>query len=72
MFSNDPAHLRPWLALVPKWKIGFRDNDDAGKKLIKYVDECRVMTLKDLGDSTDEEIIEMVRDIMERRDESKV
>lgn len=56
VFSNDPKPIRPWLTILPRRLIGFRDNDDAGKRLEKYMDECVVMTEKDLGDSTDQDI----------------
>lgn len=61
VFSNNPKQLRPWLTILPRKLIGFRDNDVAGKQLEKYMDECIVMTEKDLGDSTDEDIEQILK-----------
>lgn len=61
VFSNDPKPLRPWLTILPRKLIGFRDNDKAGVALEKYMDECIVMTEKDLGDSSDEDISQILK-----------
>jgi hypothetical protein len=52
------------LRVTNRRKIGFRDNDAAGAALVKFTDECRVTDVKDLGDSTDEEIRELVKDLL--------
>ena len=61
VFANNPKPLRPWLTILPRKLIGFRDNDQAGAALEKYMDECVVMTEKDLGDSTDADISQILK-----------
>jgi hypothetical protein len=67
VFSNNPKPLKPWLRILPKPRrlIGVRDNDDAGKHFKSIFDECYMMEAKDLGDSTEDEVADMVRKILE-------
>ena len=55
VLSNNPtADLANWLACLNRKVVAVCDNDAAGQKLAKFGDCCVFTTDKDLGDSTDE------------------
>lgn len=65
VLSNDPPYdLRNWLRCLNRTVIAVCDNDKAGKRLAKFGDIAVYTEEKDLGDSTDEEITELLRRIL--------
>ena len=65
VLSNDPPYdLRNWLKCLNRRVIAVCDNDKAGKKLAKFGHTAVYTNEKDLGDSTDEEITELLRSIL--------
>lgn len=62
VLSNDPTpELHNWLACLPRRrKVAVCDNDKAGLKLAKFGDEAIFTAEKDLGDSTDDEVTNLL------------
>ena len=59
--SNDPdPGLKNLLKCLNRPVVAICDNDKAGKKLAKFGDWVEVMTEKDLGDSSDEQVVELL------------
>ena len=64
VFSSNPKPLKNWFSILPRKVVAIRDND-AASKLQNFADVTLSTTEKDLGDSTDEEVDEIVRRILE-------
>jgi hypothetical protein len=61
VLSNNPgADLKNWLSMLNRKVVAVCDNDDAGRKLAKYGDCCVFTTDKDLGDSSEEYVTELL------------
>jgi len=61
VLSNNPSpDLANWLACLNRRVVAVCDDDAAGRKLAKFGDQAVYMTAKDLGDSTDEEVTELL------------
>lgn len=63
--SNDPENLKNWFKMIPRKKIAISDGDPGGQKLLKYGDiKASIITDKDLGDLTDLEVSDIVKNIL--------
>lgn len=61
VLSNNPSpDLRNWLTCLNRKVVAVCDNDNAGRKLAKFGDEVVFCEEKDLGDSTDEFVTQLV------------
>jgi hypothetical protein len=61
VLSNNPGtDLKNWLSMLNRKVVAVCDNDDAGRKLAKYGDCCVFTTDKDLGDSSEEYVTELL------------
>lgn len=62
VFSSNPKQLRPWLKLIPRKLIGIEDND--GRSFIgRFTNITMTTNEKDLGDSSEEEVTQLVKEI---------
>jgi hypothetical protein len=62
VLSNDPgADLKNWLKMLNRTVVVVADNDNAGKKLAKFGDVAVFTEDKDLGDSSDEFVANLVK-----------
>jgi DNA primase len=62
VLSNNPGtDLKNWLSMLNRKVVAVCDNDDAGRKLAKYGDCCVFTTDKDLGDSSEEYVTELLK-----------
>lgn len=59
--NNTGWDLKNWLSMLNRKVVAVCDNDDAGRKLAKFGDVAVFTTDKDLGDSTDEYVTELLR-----------
>jgi DNA primase len=61
VLSNNPtSDLKNWLMCLHRKVVAVCDNDTAGKRLAKFGDQCVFTTDKDLGDSSDEYVTELL------------
>jgi hypothetical protein len=60
LLSNDPKHLRNQLLLLNRRLIAVCDNDEAGRRLAKMGHTSVTVTGHDLGDSTQDEVLEVI------------
>lgn len=59
--SNNPTRdFRNWLSLLNRPVVAVCDNDKAGRQLAKFGDYAEFTSEKDLGDSTTEEVLNLV------------
>ena len=64
VLSNNPTpDLRNWLTCLNRKVVVVADNDAAGRKLAEFGDEVVFCEEKDLGDSSDEFVRELVRSV---------
>jgi hypothetical protein len=62
VLSNDPgADLKNWLKMLNRTVVVVADNDNAGRKLAKFGDVAVFTEDKDLGDSSDEFVANLVK-----------
>lgn len=62
VLSNNPTpDLANWLACLNRRVVAVYDNDVAGRKLAKFGHQAVCMDSKDLGDSSDEEVTELLK-----------
>ena len=62
VLSNDPgADLKNWLKMLNRTVVVVADNDNAGRKLAKFGDVAVFTEDKDLGDSSDEFVTNLVK-----------
>jgi DNA primase len=61
VLSNDPSRdLANWLSMLNRKVVAVCDNDKAGKRLAKFGDVAVFTDEKDLGDSTEEFVNELL------------
>ena len=62
VLSNNPTpDLANWLACLNRRVVAVYDNDVAGRKLAKFGHQAVCMDSKDLGDSSDAEVTELLK-----------
>lgn len=62
VLGNNPKPLQGWLSCLPQKKIAVCDGGSAGAKLSDFADESFFFPEgRDAGDSTDEEILNLIR-----------
>lgn len=68
VLSNNPKHLKPWLAALNKKIVAVADTDDAGSKL-KGIADFYVSVpsgYKDLGEMPDDEVEKFISPIVDK------
>ena len=61
VLSNNPTpDLKNWLMCLNRKVVAVCDNDTAGRRLARFGDQCVFTTDKDLGDSSDEYVTELL------------
>ena len=61
MLSNDPAlEVRNWLRMLNRRVVSVCDNDAAGRKLVKFGDVAVFTEGKDLGESDDNYVMQLL------------
>ena len=58
--NSSTGDLQNWLFMLNRTVVAVCDNDDAGRKLAKFGDVAVFTDEKDLGDSSDEEVTELL------------
>lgn len=62
VLCNDPKpEFKTWLSMLPQTKVAVCDNDAAGRKLAKFGDYAEFTLGKDLGDSDDSYVQELLK-----------
>lgn len=62
MLSNDPSEdVRNWLSCLNRRVVAVCDNDKAGQRLAKFGDVAVFTEDKDLGDSSEDEVTELLK-----------
>lgn len=60
--SNNPqSDLKNWLTMLNRKVVAVCDNDKAGKRLAKFGDQAVFTTEKDLGDESEDFVMELVK-----------